>query len=257
MKIMKLVFIMFLGITLVLGQTESIRQWSDIISKMRKSVRQDMSEQSEFDNDVRSVETDIDRLEKKMENTDDPYKKAEFQAETYSLQAELFIGKIIRFERKLELAYIFTGMMKDLTAVLFNKNGGSKIQMKFKKLVDQQSKIRNELRKTNQFYGELLKYVTVSSKTVDTINKYRQMTQRRIEHQKDYKVKMVKFYERQFTQLERMELQIIENYDPLTVELDIMNLEMELESLMLDAALHNIELQGDFINDMLAYGSSK
>ena len=48
-----------------------------------------------------------------------------------------------------------------------------------------------------------------------------------------------------------MEIKVLEGYDPLEVELDILGIEMDLEMIMLDAALHNIEVQGDFITEMI------
>lgn len=256
MKKTKLTLTILLSFTLILGQSESIKQWSELLGKMQHTIREDMSEQTDFDIDVKAIEVQINHLEKQIGNNNDAYKKAELQAEAYSLTAEVYIGKIIRLERKLQLADLITGMLKDLTHILLNKNGGSKLQKKFHQLVQRQANIKSELIKTNQIYANLISYFPLSSDGAKYINKYREMSQRKMSKQKNYKKQTVRFYERQFEQLERMELQIIENYSPLDVELDILSMEMELETLMLDAALHSIEISGEFINEMLNHGTS-
>ena len=255
MKYNKLLLMMLVGSTFVFCQTESIKQWSDLLGKMQQSIRRDMSEQADFDIDLKAVADNIKQLEGQIDGTYDTYKKAELQSESYSLLAESLIGRIIRLEKKLGLADIITGMLKDLTLIMLNKNGGSKIQQKFYTLVGQQETIKIELKKTNEIYKNLMAYFPVSSEGLKSINKYREMNKRKLSTQKNFKKATVRFYERQFTHLENMELQIIENYDPVILEIEILSLEMELETLMLDAALNSIEISGEFINEMLNHGN--
>jgi len=255
MKITKTLLTMLIVTALVVpqqsGSMESIQQWSQLLGKMQKSISQDMDEQENFNINVASLEREISRLDEKLNNTRDNYIKDELQAETYSLQAEMCIGKIIRLERKLGLATVITEMLESLTHILLNNTGGSRIQQKYNAIIEQQRQYKAGLKRTNEILSDLIGYFPVRTKGAIAINEYRNATQRKVQKEKVYKDKAIAYYEKQFDILEEMEIKVLEGYDPLEVELDILSIEMDLEMIMLDAALHNIEVQGDFITEMI------
>ncbi len=234
------------------GSMESIQQWSQLLGKMQKNISQDLDEQDSFNINVASLEREISQLADKMNDTRDKYVKDELQAEYYSMQAELCIGKIIRMERKLELATVVTEMLESLTHILLNSTGGSRMQQKYNAIIEQQRQYKAGLKRTNEILADLIGYFPVTTKGVIAINKYRNATQHKVQKEKVYKDKAIAYYEKQFDILEEMEIKVLEGYDPLEVELDILGIEMDLEMIMLDAALHNIEVQGDFITEMIS-----
>ena len=62
MKKTKLTLTILLSFTLILGQSESIKQWSELLGKMQHTIREDMSEQTDFDIDVKAIEVQINHL---------------------------------------------------------------------------------------------------------------------------------------------------------------------------------------------------
>nr|MBC8487018.1 hypothetical protein [Bacteroidota bacterium] len=136
-------------------------------------------------------------------------------------------------------------------------DGGSKIQRKFKELIEQQNQLQYELRQTNQILSDVLVYFTPSSGASAFIQRYREATQRKIKMMKNYRQKSVRMDEVFLNKLENLQITIMERYDPMDIQLAVSEIEMELEVLQLVVGIQSIEVSGNLIEDLLTSSERK
>ena len=107
------------------------------------------------------------------------------------------------------------------------------------------------LKKTDQLLNDLVSYLPVSSKGIQSINNYRRATQNKIQRQKANNIKFTTIYNKQYDILEGIQLKLVNGFDPISIEISILDLELDLQLIMLNSATHNITVQGDFLMEMM------
>jgi len=251
MKLTTIIFSILMTITLAAAQVESIQDWSKLLGKITSNMNNEIQEQAAFDVDLSAMRKKIGQLETKMGKERDRYIMDQLQAEIYSLNSEVLLGQVIQMERKLEMAHVFNSMMVSLTNSLFNNTGQSKLQKKFKDLSEKEEQYKMNLKKTDQLLNDLVSYLPVSSKGIQSINNYRRATQNKIQRQKANNIKFTTIYNKQYDILEGIQLKLVNGFDPISIEISILDLELDLQLIMLNSATHNITVQGDFLMEMM------